>query len=32
MKGGGIMPENEKENTDIDDLIFDENDGGPSQR
>jgi len=26
------MPENDKEKVDIDDLIFDEDDGGPSQR
>lgn len=28
--GGGQMCQNEK--TDLDDLIFDENDGGPSER
>ena len=32
MKGGQIMPEKEKDNKDIDDLIFDEDDGGPSER
>ncbi len=32
LKGGLNMPENEKEKADIDDLIFDEDDGGPSER
>jgi len=26
------MQENDKEKTDLDDLIFDEDDGGPSER
>jgi len=26
------MPKKESENTDIDDMIFDEEDGGPSER
>ena len=31
-KGGQNMQENEKSNVDLDDLIFDEDDGGPSER
>lgn len=30
--GGGEMCQNEEPGMDLDDLIFDENDGGPSER
>ena len=32
LKGGGAMRECDDRSVDLDDLIFDEDDGGPSER